>query len=103
MASEHIVFDLLDRVLPAALLRWQQRLSQGLTAAVLGGGAWVVWEKAQRTAAYGDHTATLEIPIAPFHTLAAAMLALTALVHLVLAWQGGPAPAATAAELQERA
>ena len=34
IAGEHIVFDLLDRVVPAAMLRWQHRLSHALTALV---------------------------------------------------------------------
>ena len=33
----------------------------------------------------GDITARLEIPLGPFHRMVAAMLLLTALVHLVLA------------------
>ena len=47
----------------------------------------MVWERAQRTADYGDTTSSLEIKIAPFQTMASAMLAVTALVHLVLAWR----------------
>ena len=37
IAGEHIVFDLLDRMLPPALLRWQKSLSHGLTALDLPG------------------------------------------------------------------
>ena len=87
LAGEHIVFDLLDRMLPAALLRWQQTLSHALTALVFGGAAWVVWERAQRTAEFGDMTSALEIKIAPFQIVAAAMLAVTTLAHLWLAWR----------------
>ena len=87
MAGEHIVFDLLDKALPRMLLRWQQTLSHGLTTAIFGGAAWVVWERAQRTAEYGDTTSALEIKIAPFQTLASVMLVVTALVHGVLAWR----------------
>ncbi|MBX3599754.1 MAG: TRAP transporter small permease [Rubrivivax sp.] len=95
-AGEHIVFDLLDRVLPAALLRWQQRLSHLLVAGLFGGAGWLVWERAQRTASLGDITSALEIRLAPFHYVAAVMLTITALVHLVLAWRdaaGAPAAA----------
>lgn len=96
--GEHIVFDLLDRLLPAALLRWQKVLSQGLTALVMGGAAWVVYLRAQRTMEFGDETATLGIRVGPFHYMVATMLALTAVVHLVLAWQArrGDAPESAA-------
>ncbi len=36
IAGEHIVFDLLDRVLPARVLQWQKLLSHGLTALIFG-------------------------------------------------------------------
>lgn len=85
LAHEHIVFDLFDRVLPARFVHWQKVLSQALTAAVFGGAAWLVWQRAVRTAAVGDITSALEIRLAPFHTMAAVMLALCALVHLWLA------------------
>jgi TRAP-type transport system small permease protein len=87
LAGEHIVFDLLDRMLPAALLRWQQTLSHALTAVVFGGAAWIVWERAQRTAEFGDTTSALEIGIAPFQVVAAAMLGITALAHVWLSWR----------------
>ncbi len=87
LAGEHIAFDLLDRFLPAPLLRWQLALSNTLTCLVFAFGAWVVWNKAQRTVNMGDITATLEIPIAPFHLAVVAALALTALSHAALAWR----------------
>lgn len=85
IAGEHIVFDLLDRVVPAAMLRWQHRLSHALTALVFGGAAWLVWTRAVRTLGQGDQTSALEIKLAPYHFLAAVMLALTALMHAWLA------------------
>lgn len=87
LAGEHIVFDLLDRVLPAGLVRWQQVAAHGLTALVFGGAGWVVWQRALRTAEMGDTTATLVIRIAPYQQLVAAMLVLSAAVHLLLAWR----------------
>lgn len=87
LAGEHIVFDLLDRLLPAGVLRWQQSLSNLLTAAVFGGAAWVVWVRAQRTLDYGDTTSALEIKVGPFHVMVAALLAVTAAMHLWLAWR----------------
>lgn len=87
MAGEHIVFDLLDRALPASLLRLQKALSHGLTTAIFAGAAWIVWDRSLRTAQYGDTTSALEIRIAPFQTMASVMLAVTAVVHLWLAWR----------------
>ena len=87
IASEHIVFDLLDRTLPPALLRWQKTLSHGLTALIFFGAAWVVTDRAARSLEYGDMTATLEISLWPFHYLIAAMLVITALVHAWLTWR----------------
>lgn len=95
LAGEHIVFDLLDRALPAALLRWQQALAHALTGLIFGGAAWVVWQRSWRTAEMGDVTATLEIRLAPFHQMVAAMLLITALVHLALAVRP-PRPQGTA-------
>jgi TRAP-type C4-dicarboxylate transport system permease small subunit len=87
LAGEHIVFDLLDRLLPAAVQRWQQALANFLTALVFSAGAWVVWQRSIRTAEYGDITSVLEIRLAPFHQMVAVMLVLTALAHLWLAIQ----------------
>ncbi|HMQ72184.1 MAG TPA: TRAP transporter small permease [Rubrivivax sp.] len=86
-AGEHIVFDLLDRVLPAALQRWQQSLANLLTAVIFGAAASIVWQRATRSAEYGDMTSSLEIVLWPFHRMVAVMLVVTALAHLWLAWR----------------
>jgi TRAP-type transport system small permease protein len=80
-----IFFALLDRLLPPALLRWQQALANVVTAAAFGAGAWIVQQRAQRTEEFGDMTSVLEIKLAPFHEMVAVMLLLTALAHAVLA------------------
>jgi TRAP-type transport system small permease protein len=85
LAGEHIVFDLLDRLLPPALLRWQQALANAATAAAFGAGAWIVHQRAQRTAEFGDTTSVLEIRLAPFHEMVAVLLLVTALAHAWLA------------------
>ncbi len=81
-AGEHIVFDLLDRVLPAGLRRWQGALSQAMTGVALLAAAWVVGGRAARTVEYGDVTAQLAIPLGYLQWLVAAMLVVTAGVHL---------------------
>ena len=85
LAGEHIVFDLIDRFVPAWFTRWQASLANLVTAAVFGGSAWIVFGRAARTVQYGDTTAQLAIPMGPFHYMIAAMLAVTAAMHLILA------------------
>ncbi len=87
LAGEHIVFDLLDRTLPATLVRWQKLFSHALTGLIMLGAAWVVFERARRTWEYGDVTSALEIRLGPFHDLIAVMLVVTALAHFWLAWR----------------
>ena len=84
LAGEHIVFDLLDRYLPARVLHLQMALAHAVSAAIFGGAAWLVWVRSARTYAMGDVTARLEIGLGPFHRLVAAMLLITAVVHLAL-------------------
>jgi TRAP-type C4-dicarboxylate transport system permease small subunit len=86
LAAEHIVFDLLDRVLSVGMLRWQQ-----VSANILAGAAFVVatawvWERAGRTLGMGDETSALQVKLGPFHFLAAVAVALTAFIHFWQAW-----------------
>jgi TRAP-type C4-dicarboxylate transport system permease small subunit len=88
LASEHVVFDLFDRLLPARWVWAQQTLANLVTAAIFAGAALIVWQRALRTSEMGDTTATLVIRIAPFQQAVAVLLLLTALAHAVLAWRG---------------
>lgn len=87
LVGEHIVFDLLDRVVPVRLFQLQQMLSHLLTGLAFGGAAWLVWLRSARTFSMGDITSRLEIPLGPFHQMVAVMLGVTALTHFVLAWK----------------
>ncbi len=89
LAGEHIVFDLLDRFLPAAARRWQHRVSHLVTALLMLGAAWVVAGRAARSLEYGDITAQLSIALGPFHYMIAAMLVVTAAMHCLLALRAG--------------
>jgi len=82
--GEHIVFDSLDRLLPAAVRRVQQALVDLLCVALLLGLAWVMWGKAGQMVEFGDRSSQLMIPLGPFVYAMAALIALTALVHAAL-------------------
>jgi TRAP-type C4-dicarboxylate transport system permease small subunit len=86
--SEHVIFDLLDRALGARARALQHVFSNGLCALLLAGSTLLVFERAARTAEFGDTTAQLLIHIAPFHYLVALALAVSAMMHLVLIWRG---------------
>jgi len=85
ISGEHIVFDLLDRVVPPRMRRWQHMIAHLVAAALFLGGAWVVELRAARAVEYGDTTAQLGIPLGPFQYLIVAMLALTGIIHFLLA------------------
>jgi TRAP-type C4-dicarboxylate transport system permease small subunit len=86
LRGEHVVFDSLDPLLPHALRRAQALLVDLLVAALLAGMAWLMWTKGSQMGEYGDTTAQLKIPQAPFVYLMSALLGLTSLVHLLLAF-----------------
>ncbi len=86
---EHVVFDSLDRVLPAALRRVQRVVVDALCAAALAGVAGLMWVKAGQLGGWGDTTAQLELPLAPFVYAMSLLCALTAAVHAVHAVRPG--------------
>lgn len=88
--GEHVIFDLLDRFLPRALKSVQHRLSNLVCVVLLGGGAWLVLQRAARAAEDGDTTAQLGLTVAHFHYATAVLLIITAVVHLVLAVRASP-------------
>lgn len=82
--GEHVVFDSLDKYLPAAV-RWvQQRAVHLVCAGVFGWLARLMVMRGDRFAEYGDTTSRLLLPIAPVAYLMAALLLVTALIHLFL-------------------
>jgi TRAP-type C4-dicarboxylate transport system permease small subunit len=88
LAGGHVVFDLLDTVLPDRYKRWQSVASNLISAVLMGVSGWFVFNRAMRTEAMGDITAQLTIPLAPFHFAAALLLVLCAFMHLYLALSG---------------
>ncbi len=85
LQGEHVVFDTLDSRLPPWLLRGQRAVIDALCAAALGGLAWLLWVKAGQMVSYGDTTAQLRLPVAPFVYAMAVLCGLTAVVHAALA------------------
>jgi TRAP-type transport system small permease protein len=86
LRGEHVVFDSLDTLLSSRLVRLQTAVMDLLCAAVLAGVAWLMWAKAGQIAAFGDTTAALKIPQAPFVVLMSMLCGLTAFIHLLLVW-----------------
>lgn len=87
LRGEHVIFDLLDRMMPRRFHPMQRRIANLACVALLAGSAWLVETRALRTGNQGDITAQLEIAIAPFQHAAALLLLITAAMHLVLAFQ----------------
>ena len=88
LAGEHVVFDMLDGILPERVRHWQGIASNLICTVLVGVAAGFVFKRAMRTEAMGDTSAQLIIPIAPFHYAAAALLLICALMHLYLALSG---------------
>lgn len=84
LAGEHVVFDSLDPWLPAGFKRVQQALVDLLCAAALAGLAWLMWVKAGQMGSYGDMTAQLQLPLAPFVYAMSVLCVVTAGVHALL-------------------
>jgi len=85
LRGEHVVFDSLDPLIEKTLRRAQGLVVDLLVSALLLGMAWLMWDKASQMGTFGDTTAQLQIPQSPFVQAMSALLALTALVHLLLA------------------
>ena len=79
--GEHVVFDSLDRLLPAWLRRLQQSLVDVLCMALQLGLAVLMFTKAGQMTEYGDTTAQLKWALGPFVYAIALMCALAGLVH----------------------
>jgi TRAP-type C4-dicarboxylate transport system permease small subunit len=86
LRGEHVVFDSLDPLIERTVRRAQGLVVDLLVAALLLGMAWLMWTKAGQMGEYGDTTAQLKIAQSPFVYLMSALLALTALVHALLAF-----------------
>ncbi len=84
--SEHVVFDSLDPLVPDWLKGMQSRLVHLVCAGVFGLMGWLLMQRAERFAEYGDITVHLQLPLAPVAQLMAWLLMATAAVHAVFVW-----------------
>jgi len=86
-SGEHVTVDLLDHWLPPAVQRLQQRIASALGALACGVLAWQLGVKARVLAEAGETSSALQFPMSALAAGMAAMLAVTALVLLVMAWR----------------
>ncbi|MDO8775088.1 MAG: TRAP transporter small permease [Burkholderiaceae bacterium] len=82
--GEHVVFDSLDSVWPAAVRRAHRLVVHLLCAAAMLALGYLMWQTGAQFAINGDTTAQLKISKAPFIYGMAVFCALTGLVHLGL-------------------
>lgn len=80
--DEHVTMDFIDRMLPARVVAALIRIVHALVAAMFFFLTWQMLIKAGRIAAYADTTDVLRIAVGPFVYFMAAMIGLTALVHV---------------------
>jgi len=92
-ADEHVTMDFIDRVLPEGGRRFVVRAVHAVCAAVMFFLTWQVWIKAGKIAGYGDTTDVLKITVGPFVYFMAAMILLTAFVHVYKIFAPGEAQA----------
>jgi TRAP-type transport system small permease protein len=89
--EQHVTIDMLDPLIPEAWRVWQRRAVNLACAVCVGAVAWRLWVKAGQTAAYGDTTATLLLPLAPIAYAMAALTTVTAAILLLKAVRPAPA------------
>jgi len=92
-SDEHVTMDFIDRMLPDSGRLLVVRLVHGVCAAVMFFLTWQVWIKAGKIAGYGDTTDVLKITVGPFVYFMAAMILLTAFVHVYKIFVPGDAQA----------
>jgi TRAP-type transport system small permease protein len=83
--GEHVIFDSLDGVWPAAFIKLQKALVHLLCATIMMALAYLMWDTGTQFAGYGETTAQLKIPKAPFIWGMAIFCGITGVVHAVLA------------------
>lgn len=93
-SDEHVVMDFLDHLMPPPVLRAVRRLVHAVCGAAWAGMGWLVLQKASKMLEYGDTSAALHIELAPFVYIMAALIFVTALIHLAMAFSPAGRPGA---------
>ncbi|MEJ6023734.1 TRAP transporter small permease [Ramlibacter sp. PS4R-6] len=82
--GEHVEFDSLDPYLPEWLRRAQDVLVHLVSAALLIGLGWLMWQTGRQFGVNGETTAQLSIPKAPFIYGMGVLCVVTGVIHLFL-------------------
>jgi TRAP-type C4-dicarboxylate transport system permease small subunit len=98
-ASEHVTLDTLDEILPIWARTALDVLAQIVCAAMLFGASWLIAKRALRLADDNDVSSQLLLPLWPIVALIAVALAISAVLHLVMAVQVVHSSATDGAEL----
>jgi TRAP-type C4-dicarboxylate transport system permease small subunit len=80
--DEHVTIDTIESRFPDVIKAGLRRVMHMVAAVGLAGASWLMYRKAMTLAEFGDKTQLLGVPIAPFVYFMAALLAVTALVHV---------------------
>ena len=86
MKGEHVVFDSLDSFLPSWVRKIQQGLIHIVSAGLLFGLAYLMWQTGGEFAITGETTAQLKITKAPFIQGMGLLCGIAGLVHLFKAF-----------------
>lgn len=90
--GEHVTLDFIDKVLGERGADIWRRMIELIVGVIFAGLAWQVWNKAAKVSANGDVTDVLRLIVGPFVYLMAAMVAITAVIHLGRAVWPSPPP-----------
>ena len=88
--GEHVVFDSLDSFWPTGFVKFQKSLVNFLCSMALLALGWLMISTGIDFASFGETTAQLKIPKAPFIMGMGFMCALAGIVHLILVFQPLP-------------
>lgn len=87
--GEHVIFDSLDSVWPARIVKIQKAFVHLACATLMMALAYLMWKTGVQFSEYGETTAQLKISKAPFIYGMAVFCSVTAAVHLTLAFFPG--------------
>ena len=87
--GEHVIFDSLDSVWPATIVKLQKAFVHLMCAALMMALAVLMWQTGSQFAINGETTAQLKISKAPFIYGMAGFCGITSLVHLAIAFFPG--------------